>query len=108
MHKRYSLLMVSALSIAAISGLTATSASADVTGARSCAYGQDAYTAGGWYKSSFSSTIIHKQTRAGETRMSGLYTTAGQTRLWSAGWQSFSSSEVGTGTAPDISYTGCY
>ncbi len=83
------------------------SASAEYTGARACAYGQDAYTAGGWYAGSFSRTIIHKQTRLGETRMSGLYTVSGQTRTWSAGWQSFSASEVGEGSAPDIAYTGC-
>lgn len=76
------------------------------TGARYCSYGYDAYTAGGLDSGQQSLTLIHHQTSGGVSKMSGLYTQAGQTRLWSAGWQSFSSSSISSGV--DIYYTGCF
>jgi hypothetical protein len=80
-------------------------ANAVSTGARYCSAGYDAYTAAG-LDGGQALTIIHQQTNAGVTRMSGLYTHGGQTRLWSAGWQSFSSSSVSNWA--DVYYTGCF
>lgn len=64
-------------------------------GSQSCPSGYDAYTRAGINQvGGVSLTIIHRQTNNGVTRMAGLYTQAGQSRSWSAGWQSFSASSV--------------
>lgn len=63
-------------------------------GSQYCSYGYNAYTRGGAPSGGWALTIIHQQTNAGVTRMSGLYTQPGQTRSWSAGWQSFSASSI--------------
>ena len=74
------------------------------TGARSCSYGYDAYTAAG---TTYTRSIIHQQKDGVSSPwLQGLYTLQGQTRKSSAGWQGFSWSSVSDGSTPYS--TGCY
>jgi hypothetical protein len=73
-------------------------------GARSCAYGYDAFTAAG-PGTRFSATIIHQQWRGSERELRSAYTYAGQVRKITVGWQSFSGSSVSD--QAEVRFTGC-